>query len=172
METTIDYNGEGAWSAAEIVRRYHVYSKRFGIAKPLVIQPAQHSEGDRRWVYPVMHEVIIGIETGDLACAQLGIEFIEQDQGFPFGSLIKSSTARSLRRFPNLTREQIDRIRSRIVFMLRRGAVPREYREYARLLRAVGVGPHWSDIEKAVPANRYAARAKAYFLQHCRIIEP
>lgn len=171
MKVTTDYNGEGAWSAAEIIRRYHAYAKRFGVTSPLRIEAEQHSEGDRSWVYPVMNEVIIGIESGDPACAQLGIEFIEQDQGFPFGALLKSSTARSLRRFPNLTTAQIDQIRRRVISMLRSGIVPREYHEYARLLRAIGVGPHWSDIEKAVPRNRYATRAKAYFLKHCRITE-
>ena len=41
---------------------------------------------------------IEGIEHGDLACAKIGIEFIEGDGSFAFGQILKSNTARAPRR--------------------------------------------------------------------------
>ena len=115
-----------------------------------------------------MEQVIAGIEAHDLACVQIGIEFVEEDRGFPFGAILKSNTARALRRYRGLTESQVARIRKRIVGMLKSGEVPREYREYSKLLRSIGVGPHWTEIENATPRNQSAKRAKAYFLAHCR----
>ncbi len=154
------------WTGKEIKRRYSEYARQFKIAKrhPLPIDPHDRDH----WGRSVMHLVIQGIEAQDLACAQIGIELIEEDRGFALGAIYKSNTARALRRCRPLTDEQISRIRVRIVTMLQSGEVPREYREYAKLLRTIGIGPHWEEIENAIPRNRFAARAKAYFLNHCR----
>ncbi len=102
-----------------------------------------------KWVYPVMDRVIEGINAGDGACVVLGIEFIEEDAGFPFGRILKANAARALRR-ATLTEEQKARVRRRVLRMLREGYVPREYEQYAKLLVRVGVnedelravGPH------------------------------
>src|ERR1051326_4169427 len=94
---TIDYNGGGRWTRNEILRRYLEYARELRIT-PRDLSPREHRENERRWVYPVIHEVIKGIEAGDQACVQLGIEFIEEDTKFPFGKILKSNTARALRR--------------------------------------------------------------------------
>jgi hypothetical protein len=75
-----------------------------------------------------MWKVIEGIEKGDLACAQIGVEFIEESASFAFGKILKSNTARALRRAP-LTSEQKERIRRRVAEMLCAGYLPREYRQ-------------------------------------------
>ncbi|MCG8457434.1 MAG: hypothetical protein MI919_14265 [Holophagales bacterium] len=164
----IDYNGEGAWSAEAIIRRYDEYARRFGIDDPISLRPSVHVERGTRWVYPVMDQVIDGIKADDPGCVQIGIELIEQDRGFAFGAILKSDTARELRRSATLSDSQVSRIRERVVAMLESGVVPREYREYSKLLRRIGIGPHWHRIEAATPRNRYAQRAKAYFVNHCR----
>ena len=105
-----------------------------------------------------MQEVIRGIEAQDRACIALGIDFIEEDQHFPFGKTLKSNTARALRRTP-LDETQITRIRSRVIDMLLKGDVPHEFKQYAKLLRHVGVGTRWPEIEQRVPReNRYVMR--------------
>jgi len=39
------------------------------------------------------------------------------------------------------------------------GIIPREMREYAKLLRTVGVGEHWPRLERDIPRdNPYAMR--------------
>src|SRR5687767_8704633 len=93
----IDYNGEGQWSRAEILMRYERYARAMKVS-PRDLSPHEHSERSRHWIYPVMDEVIKGIDAGDPACVQIGIEFIEEDAGFPFGRTLKANTARSLRR--------------------------------------------------------------------------
>ncbi|MDA8020606.1 MAG: hypothetical protein MPN21_24475 [Thermoanaerobaculia bacterium] len=162
-----DYNGDGVWTATAILDRYAQYCKIFNVATPRCLDPDVHEKNGTRWIYPAMEKVIEGIEAEDLACTQIGIEFIQEDQGFTFGAILKSNTARALRRHKSLTLTQVSQIRSRIVKLLRTGIVPREYREYAKLLRAIGVGPHWPEIQRARPQNRYAQRAKAYFLAYC-----
>jgi len=113
-----------------------------------------------------MYEVIEGIEQGDRACIEIGVEFIEEDERFSFGRTIKSKTARVLRR-ADLTSEQIDRIRKRVVHMLIAGHVPREYQQYSRLLRKVGMGDWWPFIEERVNRNNlYVMRYYDYFRQY------
>ena len=62
------------------------------------LRPRQSTKGDFTFTHPVMDEVIKGIESGDSACIAIGIEFVEEDQHFAFGKILKSNTARALRR--------------------------------------------------------------------------
>jgi len=109
-----------------------------------------------------MENVIAGIEQGDLACQLIGIEFIEEDQKFPFGKILKSNTARALRRSV-LTSTEKDRVRKRLVGMLLAGNVPHEYKEYAKLLKKIGVGDYWDEIERKIDhSNLYVMRWYVY----------
>ncbi|WP_228531083.1 MULTISPECIES: hypothetical protein [Myxococcaceae] len=109
--------------------------------------------------------MIRGIEAGDRACIALGLDFIEEDQHFPFGRTIKSDVARALRR-AELDEGQKERARRRIVSMLIQGKVPHEYKQYAKLLRRVGVGEHWPEVEARVSReNPYVMRWFRYFRQ-------
>jgi hypothetical protein len=166
---TYDYNGSGKWSAVEILRRYDQYCRELKVPKPLNLAPHKFAPLDSQgsapitWVYPVIHKVIPGIEQGDEACKRIGIEFIEEDQTFPFGRILKSNTARALRR-TYLSPTNQERIRKRVVDMLLAGHVPREYREYAKLLRTVGIGSYWPMIESRTNRdNPYVMRWYNYF---------
>jgi hypothetical protein len=158
MEVT-DYNGDGRWSRSEILARYARYAAEMGFV-PRDLSPMEHSEGGRRWVYPVMMKVIEGIADGDPACVQLGVEFIEEDAKFPFGKTLKSNTARALRR-ASLSDEQKERVRRRVFGLLRAGHVPREFREYAKLVRKIGFDPN--EVPEVDESNPYAARFRCYF---------
>lgn len=70
------------------------------------------------------------------------MEFVEQDQHFSFGKLLKSDTARALRQQDDLPDDLKERLRARIVTMLLHGNVPHEYQEYAKLLRKIGFAEH------------------------------
>jgi len=165
-----DYNGTGIWSADEIIRRYQLYAQQFGIDPPRDIQPDITERVGRRWVYPVMSQIIDGIRAGDVACAQIGVEFICEDQGFTFGLILKEGAARALRQFDGLTPDQVATIRKRIVDMLTSGIVPREFESYKRLLRKIGVGEYASAIIAANPQNYYAARGKRYLERHVLMV--
>ena len=88
----------------------------------------------------------------------MGVDFVEEDDLFAFGKILKSNTARSLRR-ARITEEQKGRLRERVVTMLATGIIPHEMREYAKLLRVIGVGKHRPRLERDVPRdNPYAMR--------------
>ncbi len=162
MEVT-DYNGKGRWSMEAIRDRYGEHAARLGVQEPLELRPKEFSRGNRRWVYPLMDAVISGIEAGDQVCCILGVEFLEEDTRFSFGANLKSRCARALRR-TELSQALAARLQRRIVAMLLAGNVPREYREYARLLRKLGFENLWPRIEAGVSRqNRYVMRYFRYF---------
>jgi len=161
-----DYNGSGFWSVEAVLARYAKYARRFAVSAPRDLTPLVHSSNEGRWIYPVMDRVIEGIEQGDPACAEIGVEFIEESGSFAFGRILKSNTARALRRTA-LTPEQKERIRERVVEMLEASYLPREFRQYAKLVRKIGLGD-WlprvkQQAELAVP---WVQRYCAYFLEH------
>jgi hypothetical protein len=125
-----------------------------------------HANDEKQWIYPVMDRVIEGIESGDLACAEIGVEFIEEDASFAFGRILKSNTARALRRIL-LTEEQKQRIRKRVLEMLSASYLPREYRQYAKLARKIGLGEWLSEIKGQVPMeNPWVRRYYEYFEEY------
>ena len=161
-----DYNGPGRWSREAIQARYDELARRLWVAEPCDLRPMEVTSGNSRWVYPVMFRVIEGIGQGNAACIELGVEFIEEDRPFPFGRILKSNTARALRR-AELTPGQKERIRKRVIEMLIAGNTPREYREYAKLARRIGMGDWWARAQSRVDlANPYVRRYYDYFRQH------
>ena len=125
-----DYNGVGDWSLVGIQRRYRDLARR--LRQPVLdLKPKETVQGDVRWIYPLMDEVVVGIKRGDAACVEL---------------------ARALRRAV-LTPEQVDRLRAHILRMLTRSEVPREYSDYAKLVRRVGLGDDWPRTREAVDAS-------------------
>lgn len=157
-----DYNGSGQWSAVAVQMRYADYAARYSV-EPRPLAPKIYGRGDARWVYPIMEAIIEGILAGDPACAVIGVEFIEEDRKFPFGANLKARTARALRQSARSSALSA-RIRRRVVDMLIAGNTPREYREYAKLLRKTGFCELWPRLEAGVPrGNRYAMRYYRYF---------
>lgn len=155
----IDYNGGESWSRDEVLSRYTSYAESLRIT-PIDISPDAHEEQGCRWIYPVMRNVIDGIEAGDPACTKIGIEFISEDRKFTFGRILKSATARALRR-TELTEFQKQMIRNHVFNMLRRSFTPGEFREYAKLVRKIGFDA--SELEGIKPTNPFTARYLAYF---------
>jgi hypothetical protein len=163
-----DADGVGKWSRAEIEKRYHAHCRQFG-CKPYDIDfdPDQRA---RLWIMPVIRQVIRGIEQNDPACMEIGIELIEEDAKFAFGKIMKANTANALRR-ANLSELQKQRIRRRVTGLLAKGIVPHEMRQYARLVKRVGLGPYaetlgeltcpWTEIGPAAP---YVQRFVRYLL--------
>jgi hypothetical protein len=151
-----NYNGTGEWSVSGVQTRYLEYCDRLQISDRCVPQAREHREEAGVWIYPIMDDVIRGIEVGDAACIALGVDFIEQDDLFAFGKTLKCNTARALRR-AHLTEEQRARLRERIVTMLVGGIVPHEMREYSKLLRVIGVGGYWLKLEQDIPRDNVFA---------------
>ena len=160
-----DYNGKGNWSKEEITHRYKKYCLELNFEKEFDLSPVEYAEGNIKWIHPVMMKIIEGIEKGDSACRKIGIEFIEEDSKFPFGKTLKSNAARALRRTA-LTRDEQERIRQRLINMLIEGNVPHEYKQYAKLLKKIGLGNYWNEIESGIDkSNGYVMKYIEYLKQ-------
>jgi len=158
-----DYNGEGRWSKGEIICRYLRYCRELNVLSPIDLSPVESIKDDVKWIYPVMDNVIAGIEQGDAACRRVGIEFIEEESKFTFGKILKSNTARALRR-SQLTVEEQERIRRRLVPMLIAGNVQHEDKQYPKLLKKIGIGEYWNEIENRINrSNEYVMKYYDYF---------
>lgn len=155
----IDYNGFGVWNAESIQSRYLKYAVDLK-CPPRDLSPVVIEEKGCRWIYPVMDKVIEGIEAGDPACIRIGVELIEENDKFPFGKILKSKTARVLRRAP-LTDDQTQRIRRRVFGLLRDGHIPHEYRDYAKLVRWIGFTE--DDMPRVISRDYYVQKFVAYF---------
>ena len=79
---------------------------------------------------------------------------------FPFGKVLKSNTARALRR-AQLTEPQKERVRHRVFSLLRAGHVPHEFREYAKLVRKIGFSA--DDVPVVGSPDRHVERFRRYF---------
>lgn len=79
----------------------------------------------------------MAIAAGKPACIRLGIEIIDDGQVFFFGRTLKSDTARALRPAP-LSKARGRRVWNRVLEMLQREYIPREYYDYARQARKIG----------------------------------
>lgn len=139
------------------------------MATPRTIEPCVSvaEEQGREWHYSVLPQITEGVRAGDRACIEIGVELICDDRGLPFGAIYKSNMARALKSCDALDNDTRQRIRERIVSLYETGTVPREFREYSRLLRKIGVGECQARILAAKPENRFATRARQYFLEFC-----
>ena len=105
-----------------------------------------------------MTEVIRGLEEGDVACIALGIDYVEEDALFSFDPKLKSNTARALRR-SQLNEVQKAWLRGTNFNHVSLGHHSHEMREYAKLLRTIGLGEHWRRLERDIlRENPYAMR--------------
>jgi hypothetical protein len=149
-------DGTGRWTQDAIRQRYLQYCRLFHIP-PRSLPVGCDWPSERGLIVTLVDALIDGMKTGDLACAEIGIELMEEDGGFAFGRILKANTAHALRRCV-LTEAQRERVRSRVVSMLGRGFMPHEFREYARLLRHIGLGSHREILEREVDRSDPWAR--------------
>jgi len=159
-----DFNGVEQWSEEGIRERYFRYADATSLASPTELVSHRTTNGEVTWVYPLMDSIISLIELNDCAAIEIGVEFIEEDDYFVFGMILKSNTARALRK-AQLSREQEERIRQRIVSMMLAGNVPREFKEYRKLLKQVGVKHLWPRLSAEVD------RANPYVMRHLTYLE-
>jgi len=161
----VDLNGAGDWTAARVIERYQARARELRV-EPRALAARVDESHAGRWVYPVMDDVIEGIAAGDAACVEIGIEFLEPRLVLPFGRSLHCATARALRRAA-LSSWQAARLRTRIYAMLLAGWVPREFRDYAKLLRRIGLGDEWPSVRARVDeTNPHVMRYVRYFETH------
>jgi hypothetical protein len=81
-----------------VQRRYRDYCAALHVETIRSLAPWEVIEGDDHWIYPIMEEVVLGIEENDVGCIALGVDFVEEDAHFSFGATLKSNTAPALHR--------------------------------------------------------------------------
>jgi hypothetical protein len=142
-------DGVGRWSRDAIEQRYQKYCRVFR-TRPRSLHVPYRANAE--WVSPLMNVICEGIKAGDLACAEIGIEMIEEDGGFAFGSVMKSNIARALGQC-RLTAAQKQRIGNRVVAMLRRGFLPHEFKNYAWLVRRLKIDIDREHLEQRIESR-------------------
>lgn len=160
---TVDLNGSGYWSLEAICLRYQDYARELGVSDPLSLAPKTVVEGQTNWIYPVIEQILDGAQTSDAACIQIAVELVCTDARFKFGKIFKDRAANLLGQAA-LSHAQEDRLRARIIEMLRSGFVPPEFKRYARLLSKLGLGGYRDELERIVPAGPRIAWYQKYFL--------
>jgi hypothetical protein len=173
-ERAPDADGIGIWSRAEIGRRYRAYCRQFRCnPRNIDFELVGTYYRDRLWIMPVIRQIVEGVEKGDPASIEIGVELIEEDAKFAFGKIMKASAANALRRAAaSLSEAQKNRIRVRVVGLLAKGIVPHEMRQYARLVKRIGSGPQSATLAElhrhltaiGPAANPYALRFAHYLV--------
>lgn len=130
-------DGSDKWRFDEVEARYRDLCRQHRIEH--VELAVQGFYLDRGWTAGILRTLTERIKQGDLAAADIGIEMMEEDRGLAFGSIIKSNLPRALSKCA-LSEAQQDRIRRRVADMLLRKFMPKEFRQYAWLLRRLGLG--------------------------------
>jgi hypothetical protein len=167
----IDYNGPGDWGLRAVQERYRHYALAMQVTSPLPLEPDRSSDGTSERIYPVMDEVISRAEAGDPACVELAIELVESGHSQPFGRLLKYRAARALRRVP-LSEPQAARLRRRVLSLLDSNGVCREFREYAKLLRALGLPENWRELCRNADASNPYVRKYLDYLETYAAVRP
>ena len=91
------------------------------------------------WSPSTFQRLIERVRHDDRAAIETLIALIEDDRGRPWGMLLKSEAARALRQHATLAPVHVHRLRARFTDMLLRGYLPREYKQYAKLFRKIGL---------------------------------
>jgi hypothetical protein len=152
------------WTIAAVRERYRRYCRQLG-THPRDLT-TRYPDPDPRWLNQTMRLIMDGIARHDPACVMVGIDLVEEDRSLPWGRLLKSDMARALRQHARLTEPDKARLRNRFTDMLLRGYLPREYKEYAKLFRKIGLDGHAQIIERqADQSNRFIRRWCWYLLQ-------
>ena len=152
----IDYNSKDKWSIAAVVSRYSHLRTRLGGVSGFEWTPRTYTNsGGITWVYNIMESVVDGVRLGDQACVEISVEYIADNVMGSGTGYIRERMARSLRH-ADLSKSQKTRLTNVFLSQLARGDLHKEFKEYIRLFRAIGVGDHRSSIEN------YSTSKKAY----------
>ena len=141
-----DLDNKDIWQFERVRRRYARYCARYHIDHVDLEVSAYDIE--RGWTAGIIDCLLERAKLGDLAAAQICIEMMEEDRGLAYGSIVKSNIPRALAKC-ELTIAHQERICKRVVEMLLRPFLPKEFRQYAWLARRIGLGKFEKKLHKA-----------------------
>ncbi len=115
------------------------------------------------WLSEVFRNVGKAVDSGDTTAIAIACELIENDPMLPFGKLIKSGLARSLRKSHSLL---VDSEKAQIVSTVKRllcqEFAPRELEDYCKLVKKISVPEFIVDLSQVAPKNPKSTRLLAY----------
>tara|TARA_Y100000589_G_scaffold321902_1_gene353995 strand:+ start:1210 stop:1704 length:495 start_codon:yes stop_codon:yes gene_type:complete len=155
-----NYNSSGNWSVDSVQERYRNLSLQLGGVAGFYPEPRKYTnQRGASWTYNVMESVVDGVQLGDCACIELSIEYIADS---PMGSntgYIRERMARALRH-AELSDKQKARLAFIFINMLKTGKLYKEYREYIRLFKCIGINPYRPELCGLANSNKlYVRRA-------------
>jgi hypothetical protein len=112
------------------------------------------------WIYNIMDAVTDGVQLGDGACIQLSIDYIEDNVMGSTTGYIRERMARALRRV-ELKEYQKRQLAKIFLEQLRHQCLHKEFKEYSRLFKRIGVEPYRKEIEKYASAQKQYIRRAA-----------
>lgn len=142
----MDYNPSARWGVADVQDRYRALHRQLGGVDGFAPEPrCWTNAAGLTWVYNIMESVTDGVQLGDAACIELAVGYLEADLMHSGTGYLRERIARALRHAP-LGDQQRERLRRLFVGQLRDGRMHKEYREYIRLFRRIGLGPYRAEI--------------------------
>ena len=158
----LSLDNQDIWEFARVQARYRRFCKSYTLEwSELEVHPY---DIEREWTSGILDVLIERMKRGDLAAAEIGLEMVEEDRGLAFGPIIKSNIPRAMAKCV-LTEEQKERVRKRVVQMLLRPFLPKEFRQYAWLARRVGMQEWVGALQEADRDDAWVAWYVDYLLK-------
>jgi hypothetical protein len=156
----INYNQQGKWSVEAVQRRYSDLRVLLGDVEGFDLDPRRYTNNRGiTWIYNIMDAVVDGVQLGDNACVQLAIDYIEDDVMASTTGYIRERMARALRHV-ELKEHQKERLTEVFLNQLAQTNLHKEFREYCRLFKTIGIEPYRKEIEEHARSDKlYVRRA-------------
>lgn len=156
----INYNPQGKWSVEAVKQRYSELRILLGGAGGFELNPRTYTnKGGFTWIYNIMDAVTDGVQLGDNACIQLSIDYIKDNVMGSTTGYIRERMARALRHV-ELSENQKKQLARVFLQQLEHQNLHKEFKEYSRLFKKIGVEQYRNEIEKYTSSKKqYIQRA-------------
>jgi len=167
----INYNHQGKWSINNVIKKYKSLCELVKCIDGFELIPDTFTtpNGEITWTYNIMNSVVEGIILGDKACIQLAVDYIEDNIMSPTTGYLRERMARSLRHV-DLTPYQKESLAKTFLNQLSTQSINKEFKEYIRLFKTIGINPYKKDIEIYTQSDKeYIRRAAEKLLTNTSI---
>ncbi|MFZ0789149.1 MAG: hypothetical protein WAM94_05950 [Chromatiaceae bacterium] len=154
----INYNHHGKWSVEAVKQRYASLRIMLGGAEGFAPEPRTYTnKGGITWIYNIMDAVVDGVRLSDKACVELAIDYIDDNLMDSTTGYIRERMARALRH-AQLTEHQKKQLASTFLKQLEQPSLHKEFKEYSRLFKTIGIEPYRARIEKCAKSEKHYIR--------------
>jgi hypothetical protein len=156
----INYNHHEKWSVEAVKQRYSELRILLGGVEGFEPNPRQYTnKGGITWIYNIMDAIADGVQLGDNACIQLSIDYIQDNIMGSSTGYIRERIARALRH-AELKEHQKKQLAEAFLHQLDHQNLHKEFKEYSRLFKTIGIEPYRKEIEKySTSKKQYIQRA-------------